>query len=460
MAVKCGKSRGLLNQYIAAVAACLSAVNSSACFGWITPILDHLLGPDSEIPMTSAQTSWVIPIIELGNFITPLPAGILSNYIGRKPLILATGPLYIVSWLLIIFHPSVTMLGAARLLQGLTMGLTYTAAPVYLGEIASKENRGAITSIFLNSWWVGYLIQYAVGPFLSFYNFTYFTLSLNIPFIILFLWQPESPYYHVMCGDIEKARTSLTWFRDATFDELQEELEEIKKNVEANQRSAGFRDLITSSEGRKGLTILLMLAGANILSGTGAITVYATQIFDKTPNLSIPPDVVTIVLGIVMLVGGVVSSFTSDSLGRRPLLITSCIGTFISQLFTGTYYYLLFNTSVEVSSFSWIAPVLILIYSGLCTSGMYPLCSVYTSELFNSNTRGIASSVCAICVTLFSLISLLLYQPVNDYLGLYANFYIYAITILVGGTYCYFNAPETKGKSFVQIREELLKFKQ
>ncbi|XP_046669406.1 facilitated trehalose transporter Tret1-like isoform X2 [Homalodisca vitripennis] len=410
--------------------------------------------------MTSAQTSWVIPIIELGNFITPLPAGILSNYIGRKPLILATGPLYIVSWLLIIFHPSVTMLGAARLLQGLTMGLTYTAAPVYLGEIASKENRGAITSIFLNSWWVGYLTQYAVGPFLSFYNFTYFTLSLNIPFMILFLWQPESPYYHVMCGDIEKARTSLTWFRDATFDELQEELEEIKKNVEANQRSAGFRDLITSSEGRKGLTILLMLAGANILSGTGAITVYATQIFDKTPNLSIPPDVVTIVLGIVMLVGGVVSSFTSDSLGRRPLLITSCIGTFISQFFTGTYYYLLFNTSVEVSSFSWIAPVLILIYSGLCTSGMYPLCSVYTSELFNSNTRGIASSVCAICVTLFSLISLLLYQPVNDYLGLYANFYIYAITILVGGTYCYFNAPETKGKSFVQIREELLKFKQ
>ncbi|XP_046669410.1 facilitated trehalose transporter Tret1-like isoform X2 [Homalodisca vitripennis] len=459
MAVKCGHSVGLFNQYIAALAACLSVVNSSACCGWITPILDYLLGPDSEIPMTSAQTSWVIPIIELGNFITPLPAGILSDYIGRKPIILATGPLYIVSWLLIVFYPSVTMLGAARLLQGLTMGLTFTAAPVYLGEIASKENRGAITSMFFNSWWLGFLIQYAMGSFLSFHKYTYFTLYLNIPFMLLFFWQPESPYYHVMCGDIEKARSSLTRFRDATVDELQIELEEIKLSVEANQRSAGFRDLITSSEGRKALTILLMLTGANILSGTGAITVYATQIFDKTPNLSIPPYAVTIVLGIVMLVGGVISSFTSDSVGRRPLLIISCIGTFISQFIAGTYYFLLFNTTLEISSFSWIAPVLILIYSGLCTAGMYPLCSVYTSELFNSNTRGIASSICAICVTLFTLISLVLYKPVNDYLGLYANFYIYSLTILVGGTYCYLNAPETKGKSFVEIREELIKFK-
>ncbi|KAG8298507.1 hypothetical protein J6590_013684 [Homalodisca vitripennis] len=409
--------------------------------------------------MTREQLSWVIPTIDLGLLITPLPAGILSDYIGRKPVTFATGPLYIISWLLVVFYPSVTMLGAARLLQGLTMGLTYTAAPVYLGEIACKANRGAITSIFFNLWWLGYLIQYAVGPFLSFYNFTYFTLSLNIPFMILFIWQPESPYYHVMCGDMEKARTSLTWFRDSTVDELQEELEEIKLSVEANQRSAGFRDLVTNSEGRKSLAILMMLSGATMLSGTGAITVYATEIFDKTPNLSIPPDAVTIALGVIMLIGGVISSFTSDSLGRRPLLMISCIGSFITQFITGTYYFLLFNTSLDISSFNWVAPILILIYCGLCTAGMYPLCSVYTSELFNSNTRGIASSICTLFVTIFALISLVLYQPVNDYVGLYGNFYIYSLAVLISGTYCYFNAPETKGKSFVQIREELLKCK-
>ncbi|XP_046669404.1 facilitated trehalose transporter Tret1-like [Homalodisca vitripennis] len=459
MAVKCGQSRGLLNQYIAAVAACFSVVNSSTCYGWTTPILNHLLGSDSEIPMTRDQASWVISIIELGNLISPLPAGILSDYIGRKPVILATGPLYIISWLMVIFYPSVTMLGAARVLQGFSMGLTFTAAPVYLGEIAGKSTRGAVTSIFFNSWWLGFVIQYSVGPFLSFYNFTYFTLVLNIPFMLLFFWQPESPYYYVMSGNIEKARKSLAWFRDTSTDELKEELEEIKWSVEANQRSAGLRDIIGNPEERKALTILMMLTGARLLSGTGAITVYATDIFDMTPNLSISSDVVTMAVGVVMLAGGVISSFTSDSLGRRPLLMLSCIGTFICQFTTGTYYLLLFNTSLVVSTFSWISPVLILIYSGLCTTGMYPVCSLYTSELFNSNTRGIASSIGAINVTIFSFVLLIMYQPVNDHLGLYANFYFYSLTILIGGTYFYFNAPETKGKSFVQIRKELLEFK-
>ncbi|KAG8298509.1 hypothetical protein J6590_013686 [Homalodisca vitripennis] len=369
VAAKCCVSRGLLKQYIAAVAACFSVVNSSTCYGWTTPILNHLLGSDSEIPMTRDQASWVISSIELGNLISPLPAGILSKYIGRKPVILATGPLYIISWLMVIFYPSVIMLGAARVLQGFSMGLTYTAAPVYLGEIAGKSTRGAVTSIFFNSWWLGFVIQYSVGPFLSFYNCIYFTLALNIPFILLFFWQPESPYYYVMSGNIEKARKSLAWFRDTSTDELKEELEEIKWSVEANQRSAGLRDIIGIPEERKALTILMLMTGGRVLCGTGVINVYATDIFDMTPNLAISSDVVTIAVGVVMLAGGIFSAFTSDSLGRRPLLMLSCIGIFMCQFTNGTYYLLLFKTSLAVSTFSWISPVLILINSGLCTAG-------------------------------------------------------------------------------------------
>lgn len=39
------------------------------------------------------------------------------------------------------------MIYAARLIQGLGYGIAYTAAPMYLGEIASNEVRGAMATL-------------------------------------------------------------------------------------------------------------------------------------------------------------------------------------------------------------------------------------------------------------------------------------------------------------------------
>ncbi|XP_046669412.1 facilitated trehalose transporter Tret1-like [Homalodisca vitripennis] len=452
--VKC-LSRGLVNQYIAGASACLSVVNSAACYGWVTPILDNILGPDSVIPMTEEEASLAISISELPGLIVPLPIGFLSNYIGRKPVLLASGPLFIISWLMIVLWPSMAMLMVARIIQGIAVSLAFTAAPVYLGEIASDSFRGNITSIFFNCWWLGYLVEYAVGPYLSFIPFTYFTLALNVPFLVLFFWQLDSPYYYMMKGNEEKALESLQWFRDSTPEGLKEELEKIKLSSEDLKKSLSMWDIVATPEDRKALMLLMSLTAVRLLSGAGSLLVYATNIFDHTPNCLISSDNATIMFGTVMLIGGCISSFTSDSLGRRPLLMISCIGSFICQLFTGIYYYLLFNTSWDVSGYSWIAVALIILYSGLCSFGMFPVCAAYTSELFTSNTRGIASSLSTINANGVSFIALVAYQPTTDFLGLYANFIIYAVIVFVGGIYFYFAAPETKGKSFHEIRTEL-----
>ncbi|XP_054271676.1 facilitated trehalose transporter Tret1-like [Macrosteles quadrilineatus] len=455
MAVKRIVSKGLLNQYIAAISACMSVVASGSCYGWITPILTDLLSPGSEIDITPTQMSWVVSIIELGNFLSPLPAGIVSDKIGRKPVILATGPVYILGWIIILYFPTPLMLGIARTIHGLGMGLAFTAAPIYLGEIAGDKTRGVITSLFFNSWWVGFLISYSVGPFISYRAFTWFTLAVNIPFIVIFAFQPETPYYYMMKGNVEKAMSTLMWFRDKSEDEIDKEMAQMKISVEENQKKASVKDIVATPIDRKAFCMLLVLTCVRITSGTGAVLVYATQIFDMVPHLTISSDVITIVFGVVMLIGGIVGSVTTDTLGRRPLLLISCIGSLICQAFTGTYFFLLFKTSVVVSNFSWIAPVSILIYSGLCTAGMYPVCSAYTSELFSSNMRGLASSFGSVNVTFFSWVSLALYLPFTQYIGLYANFYFYSIVLLFGSVYFYLFAPETKGKSFVQIRREM-----
>lgn len=79
--------------------------------------------------------------------ISPLPASYLADKIGtKKTLLLASVP-YIIGWILIMLADNVATLYASRLISGLGYGIAYTAAPMYLGEIASDKVRGAMATL-------------------------------------------------------------------------------------------------------------------------------------------------------------------------------------------------------------------------------------------------------------------------------------------------------------------------
>ncbi|XP_054290385.1 facilitated trehalose transporter Tret1-like [Macrosteles quadrilineatus] len=448
-------SRGLLNQYVAGFAACLSALTSATCYSYTTPLLPRLLSPSSELPLTPSQLTWVISIIELGCLLSPLPAGLLSNHVGRKLVLLSSAPLFMLSWTIVLYYQTALGLAVARFIQGFTIGIVCTTAPVYLGEIASPKERGSITSMFTSVWWLGFLLEYSVGPHLTFTGFTYFTMLLNIPFCLAFLWQPETPAFYLLQCNEEKATRSLLYFRDGSIDAIKREIDEMKMSLEVNRKPATFRELVATGVDRKGLSILLVIITVRIFSGNSVITVYATHIFEQIPELQFTADNITISLGVVMFAGSIVSTFLSDSVGRRPLLLVSCIGSFVCHLCSGMYFFFLTQTSVDVSGWSWLPPVSIILYSGLYCSGLNPVSIAYTSELFRSTTRGVASSLSTINMTVLVFVLLSIYEPIIHDFGMYANFFLYALACLGGCIYFYLYAPETRGKSFFQIRKEL-----
>lgn len=71
--------------------ACIAAFTTGMTFAWSAPVLETLLSKDSPIPMTPDEGSWMVAIIELGNYLSPIPAGYLVNRIGRKWSLLLTG---------------------------------------------------------------------------------------------------------------------------------------------------------------------------------------------------------------------------------------------------------------------------------------------------------------------------------------------------------------------------------
>lgn len=78
------------------------------------------------------------------------------------------------------------------------MGITYTVLPMYLAEIAEPRIRGAISVFFEGMWCLGILMEYILGPYISYQQLAYASLSVPVVFLVTFVFMPESPYYLTM----------------------------------------------------------------------------------------------------------------------------------------------------------------------------------------------------------------------------------------------------------------------
>lgn len=463
------RSRALFRQYFAAFIATLSVMMAGTSMGWTSPVLsifkdNATVEPfynETYIQMTSAQSSWVVSIIELGNLVTPIPFGFLVDAVGRKPCLLTTGPLYIISWLLVIFTKHVYVLYVVRFMQGLAMGIVFTVAPMYIGEIAGAKCRGALSTFFIGMLSTGVLLEYLVGPFVDYDTLAYVSLVIPVVFLLTFVWMPESPYFLIMKERDVDAKKSLFWLRggrEATSDKINLELHNMQQDVEKEMKLSGnFMDIISTPANRRSLLIVQIVAVADVISGMSAVLSYASTMFARTGSRLITPDGSTLLLGVLVFLSIFPTAFLVDRTGRRPLLLVSCFGSGISQLVTGTYYLLSENYHVDLSPFDWIPFMSITFFAVIYSIGLGPLVPTLQGEFFPSNTRGLAGGVTTITLTVISFLVMKLYQVICDTYGIYLNFYIYSFGCIICGFLVYFIIPESKGKTFAQIQEELTK---
>ncbi|KAG8298491.1 facilitated trehalose transporter Tret1-like isoform X2 [Homalodisca vitripennis] len=451
--------QGVFRQFKTAFTACLIVVACGTSFGWIAPTLVKLRSEDSEIPMSSAEASWMIAIIEVGNLFSPIPAGLIVDKMGRKPLSLITGPLYLISWLIILRIKTVAALCFARIVQGLALGIVFTVVPMYLGEIASQHVRGAITSLFQIAFYLGFLFEYIIGPFVSYDALVIITLCLPIAFVALFFWQPESPYYYIIRGREDEAESSLMWLRGTSnVEDIKEELMDITQTVQKEMSNkASIADVIATPTDRKALLIVQVVGGVKILSGLPAIVSYSTELFQRTGFTMIPPYVMTIIMGSVLFISGFFSTALTDLAGRRPLLIISTAGCAFSLGLISLFFFFFDKTDYDLSNYSWVSPACIILYNLFLAFGLDPVSMTYRSEMFPANTRAVASSINTINFTIGAFITLKLYQIVADGIGVYFIFLIFSLTCWFGLVWMYFYAIETKNKSLSEIQQALSK---
>ncbi|XP_035912214.1 facilitated trehalose transporter Tret1 [Anopheles stephensi] len=464
MSVVVGQGRGgrgqCRNEYVAALAATSSLVASVACAGWSSPALPVLRGPNSPIPVTPDEGSWIVSLLSIGSIFGPVICGLFVDRYGRRPVLLVSAIPLVAGWLFIAFAESVGMLYTARLLHGIGYGLAYSVTPIYLGEISSDAIRGSTGVLVTVMAKLAFLFEYSVGPYVGFRALAWISLALPVGFCVLFFWMPETPYFLLARGNKKAAADSLRWLRRSTA--IDEELNRMEKLVQdSKQKGNPLRQLLLTSTNKKSLVIILLLSLGMQLTGINAILGYSQTIFSRLA-LPLTAAELSIVLALVQLGSVMLPTFLVDRAGRRPLLLASTAGSLLG-LATCAVYFTLDETTTDVLSpepgapHGWIPFGGVLLFIISFAIGLATVPFAILGEVFPKHIKAAANSVFAVITSavMFSVVKL--FQVISDGAGTYVSFWIFTGCTAVTGVLIFLVIPETKGQSFERIQEMMMR---
>lgn len=173
-----------------------------------------------DFDLGSSLEGLVVAMSLIGATAITTCSGVISDSIGRKPMLIASSVLYFVSGLVMVWSPNVYVLCIARLLDGFGIGLAVTLVPLYISETAPADIRGSLNTLpqFLGSG--GMFLSYCMVFGMSLLNSPNWRLMLgvlSIPSIFYFaltvFYLPESPRWLVSKGRMLEAKRVLQQLR-------------------------------------------------------------------------------------------------------------------------------------------------------------------------------------------------------------------------------------------------------
>jgi MFS family permease len=317
--------------------------------------------------LNAGQLSIVVAAVLLGSVISTLFAGALADWIGRKPLMVLSGVLFVFSIPMIALSRGYESLVLGRLLQGISAGLIGVVVPLYLAECLSASSRGKGTGIFQWLLTLGIVTAAIVGMFFSirveevaklgdparlfafkdtaWRSIFWVSLPPGILFVIGSLMVSESPRWLFRRGKRDAAYAAL--LRSRTIQQADVELAEMQQAAAAEKAktSTGANVLGVNAQGsllRRKYVIPFVLAcvilACNQATGVNSIIGFNTNILLQSGLSDVQAHwgyVLFTIVNFLMTIGGVL---LVDRKGRKFLLSVGSAGIIVSLLCTGVLF--------------------------------------------------------------------------------------------------------------------------
>jgi SP family myo-inositol transporter-like MFS transporter 13 len=320
--------------------------------------------------LTAGQLSMIVAAVLLGTVLSTLFAGLMTDWLGRKPVMILSGLAFALSIPVIALSHSYSALFLGRLLQGASGGFIGVVVPLYLAECLPPDRRGKGTAIFQLMLTLGILAAALMGVFFS-YRLTDVASSGNADAIFQFkdhAWRSifwvslppgllfalgavfirESPRWLFRKGRREEARAVLNYLRSPAQAALEFEEMEQTATIASGANAGKASGSLLRRKYLLPFVLACIILSFNTATGINSIIGYFTGILLQSGLSDLYAHWSYVVLTAVNVLATTIGMQLVDRKGRKFLLTLGTGGLIVVLVATGISFLKTERQSVNV----------------------------------------------------------------------------------------------------------------
>ncbi|MDR3727631.1 MAG: MFS transporter [Terracidiphilus sp.] len=312
--------------------------------------------------LTAAELSMIVAAVLLGAVFSTLFAGMLADWMGRKPLMILCGITFIASIPMIALSHGYAPLLYGRLLEGISAGLIGVVMPLYLAECLAATDRGKGTGVFQWLPTASMVFAALLGIYFSYRlqsvaktgdasvlfafkdqawrNLFWVSLPPGILFLLGSLMVTESPRWLFKKGKKEQAYAAL--LRSRTPQQATIELQEMEESERSgSKRSASGKKIQGTLLHRRYIVPFLLaciILFCNTATGINSIIGYNTSILLQSGLSDLYAHWGYVIFTSLNFLLTMVGMTLVDRKGRKFLLILGTSGIIVSLACVGALF--------------------------------------------------------------------------------------------------------------------------
>ena len=321
--------------------------------------------------LSAAELSAIVAAVLLGSVFSTFFAGVLADWMGRKPLMMLSGIAFVASVPVIALSHGYGPLLAGRLLQGISGGLIGVVVSLYLAECLSANSRGKGTGIFQWMLTLGILVAACMGMYYSYRVQAVASVSdaatvlafkdhvwrrifwISMPpgalFVLGALIVGESPRWLFRKGRREATLRALLRSRNQQQAEL--ELAEMEQNAAAARvgetKSSGLRESLLKRKYVWPFLLACIILSCNTATGVNSVIGFNTIILLQSGLSDLAAHWGYVLLTAVNFTMTMVGMSLVDRKGRKFLLVLGTSGIIVSIVSVGILFLRTEHSSVD-----------------------------------------------------------------------------------------------------------------
>lgn len=445
--------------FVAAIGGLLFGYDTAVISGTISQVTD-------QFQLDALQQGWYVGCALIGSICGVMFAGMLSDRLGRKWVMIIAALLFSISGIWCAASSDFNHLIAARILGGIAIGVVSIVSPLYISEVAAAQYRGRLVSLYQVAVTVGFLGAYIANFYLLSFSQSGFESNIEwinkifisevwrsmlgmesvpaIIFLITIFFIPESPRWLIVVQRENQAQKVLQNIY-LTTSEAQLQIEQTKA-ILANEHQSSW-SMLWRPGILKAVIIGVCIAMLGQFMGVNAVLYYGPSIFEDAGLSGGDSLFYQILIGTVNMVTGVLALLIIDKIGRKKLIYYGVSGMIISLIAIGIYF--LAGEKVGLSNTYLL--LFFLAYIFFCAGSISAVIFVLLSEMYPTKIRGLAMSVAGLSLWIGTYLIGQLTPWMLETLTPGGTFFLFAFMCLPYMLIVWKLMPETAGKTLEEI---------